>query len=166
MTTMFAYPSDKMINVGTDNEGNDIYRLFIMFYDDSDWASAIIGEGQESQGQVLMNAIDFHIPTPEANETNAQPAVSSMLKQSYPNPFSSNSTFECDLKKSGDVSLKMYNVKGQLVKTLVDDYQTASTHQIMWDGKDDFGRTVSCGLYFSKLSTSGISETRKIVIIK
>ncbi|MBN2829197.1 MAG: T9SS type A sorting domain-containing protein [Candidatus Cloacimonetes bacterium] len=167
MTTMYAYPGQKMMNIGVDGEGNDIYRLFIMFHNDDNWGSSVIGEGQAGPGQVIMNAIDFHIPPAVANNENTQPAITNMMKQNYPNPFGSSDTnIEYTLKNSGKVNLSIYNIKGQLVKTLVDEMQSATQHQISWNGIDTTGKTAPSGVYFYRLRTDEKTETRKMIKIK
>ena len=62
------------------------------------------------------------------------------LFQNYPNPFISSTSIRYSIAKSGRVELKIYNVAGQLVKTLVNGEQKAGTYKIEWDGKDEEGR--------------------------
>jgi hypothetical protein len=167
MTTMYAYPSQYLKHMGVDGDGNEIYRLFLMFDNDDNWASSVIGEGQAGPGQVVMNTIDFHIPPIVANLEDTHPVVTNQLGQNYPNPFSSSSTsIEYTLKENSKVELSIYNLKGQLVKTLVDETKDASTHQIAWNGLDDSGKKAPSGVYFYRLKANGRTETRKMVKIK
>jgi flagellar hook assembly protein FlgD len=65
------------------------------------------------------------------------------------------------------VTLRVYNVRGQLVKTLVDDTREAGiTHRIEWDGRNDAGQRVASGVYFYRLTTRGFAQTRKMVLLK
>jgi len=88
------------------------------------------------------------------------------LGQNYPNPFNPETVIEFALPTAGDVSLSVYNVAGQLVKTLINGNMRAGYHQIRWDGRDASDRDVSSGVYFYKLDTNGFSETRKMLLVK
>jgi flagellar hook assembly protein FlgD len=66
------------------------------------------------------------------------------------------------------VSLKIYNAAGQLVRTLVDEEQTPMVEGLSatWDGLNDHGQSVATGVYFYKLTTTGFSDTKKMVLLK
>jgi flagellar hook assembly protein FlgD len=64
------------------------------------------------------------------------------------------------------VSLRVYNVAGQLVKTLVDEEKTPGEHQVIWDGKNQQGDDVASGVYFYRLSISDFSDSRRMVLLK
>jgi flagellar hook assembly protein FlgD len=64
------------------------------------------------------------------------------------------------------VSLKVYNVAGQLVRTLVNGVRDASSYTVPWDGTNDRGTTVASGIYFYKMETKDFSQTRKMVLLK
>jgi flagellar hook assembly protein FlgD len=66
------------------------------------------------------------------------------------------------------VSLKVYNVAGQLVRTLVDEEQTpsADAFKVTWDGRSDMGQPVSTGVYFYKMVTKNFTQTKKMVLLK
>jgi serine protease len=91
------------------------------------------------------------------------------LEQNYPNPFNPSTTIPFTLVKSGNVTLKIFNIIGQEVRTLVNGRKDAGQYQLQWDGKDDFGRSVASGIYFYKLSISGgenLTLTRKMILMK
>ena len=67
---------------------------------------------------------------------------------------------------AGDVELKIYDVKGRLVKTLVDRDVVASHQRVTWNGTDDRGQPVVSGVYFARLVTGGEALTRKMVMLK
>ncbi len=83
------------------------------------------------------------------------------LGRNYPNPFNATTAIPFDLAVSGDVSLKIYNVTGQLVETLADGYLQAGEHGVTWDAS-----TYSSGIYFYKLTTGDFTQTRKMNLIK
>ncbi|MCD4817482.1 MAG: hypothetical protein K8S23_02175 [Candidatus Cloacimonetes bacterium] len=91
----------------------------------------------------------------------------------YPNPFriSSNkrncaTTFKFNVLKEGKVRLDVYNIKGQKVKNLYDVYTVSGDCEIMWNGLDNNGKPVSTGLYLYKLESAGITEIKKLLIVK
>ncbi|MDD3284484.1 MAG: FlgD immunoglobulin-like domain containing protein [Patescibacteria group bacterium] len=89
-----------------------------------------------------------------------------VLHQNFPNPFNPETTISFNLPKAGKASLNIYNVKGQLVKTLVNETKTAGTHQIIWNGTDNSGQSVSSGIYYYKLNAGKYSSTRKMIMMK
>jgi hypothetical protein len=99
--------------------------------------------------------------------TGAKPTYKTSLSQNYPNPFNPSTTIEFTVRERSRVNLKVYNVAGQLVRTLVDeDRAPGSVHQVAWDGRNDAGQSVSSGVYFYKLVTSDMTQTKKMVLLK
>ncbi|MCK4694705.1 MAG: T9SS type A sorting domain-containing protein, partial [Candidatus Cloacimonetes bacterium] len=97
------------------------------------------------------------------------------LFANYPNPFypknkgirsSSNTTIRYDLSKSGQVNLEIYNIKGQLVKTLVNEFKTAGLYSAVWDGRDNTGLKVSSGIYLYKLCSKDFICMKKMILIQ
>ncbi|MBL7075585.1 T9SS type A sorting domain-containing protein, partial [candidate division KSB1 bacterium] len=89
------------------------------------------------------------------------------LSQNYPNPFNPITTFKYGLPKRSGVSLKIYNILGREVTTLIDRNQEAGYHQFQWDA-----RNLSSGIYFYRIQaydvsgSSVFSQTRKLVLLK
>lgn len=102
---------------------------------------------------------------PKDIEDAQLPALTS-LGNNYPNPFNPETTIRFDLAKSGKAKLEIFNVKGQIVKTLVNGDIDAGYHSIKWNGKDDQGKSVSSGVYFSRLISDGKSLTNKMLMLK
>ena len=95
------------------------------------------------------------------------------LHQNYPNPFNATTTIHYDLKENGKVSLKIYNMLGQEVRTLVNKRQLAGQRSITWDGRNNSGQTVSSGIYIYRIWVSTSSKeagdfikSRKMVLLK
>ena len=90
------------------------------------------------------------------------------LHQNFPNPFNPDTTIKYDLAESADVTLQIYNVLGQVVRTLVaSEAQNAGRYQIRWNGMDDRGVPVSSGIYFYQISADGMfSDVRKLMLLK
>ncbi len=86
----------------------------------------------------------------------------SRLSQNYPNPFNPYTTINYQLEKSGLIELKIYNIKGQLVETLLKQYQNTGDHSVIWEAKG-----VSSGMYFYQISVDGqLVETKKAICVK
>jgi len=84
----------------------------------------------------------------------------------YPNPFNPNTTINFYLPEPDNVVLEVFNIKGQRVKTLINDYKEAGSHSFVWNGTDQTGRIVSSGVYFYRLSTGTRSIVKKMLLMK
>ena len=88
------------------------------------------------------------------------------LAQNYPNPFNPLTTIRYELPSAGRVSLKVYNMHGQLVRTLVDEHVSAGYHTLVWDGRDEFGQAVSSGIYYYRMVAGTFVETKKMALLR
>lgn len=94
------------------------------------------------------------------------PAASAALHQNYPNPFRPETTIRFVMPERAHVSLRVYDVAGHLVSTLVDGVRRAGGQEVVWDGRDMNGAAVSSGIYFYQLSTGHQFLTRKMILLK
>ena len=97
---------------------------------------------------------------------NPNTPVASVLRQNYPNPFNPSTTISFDLREKVHATLAVYNLRGQLVRTLVDRTLDAATHAETWDGKDDRGQPVASGVYFARLRAGAFQDVRKMMLLK
>lgn len=88
------------------------------------------------------------------------------ISQNYPNPFNPTTEFSIDLPSPTHVNFVIYNVAGQKVKTLVDDYLDAGVHAITWDGTNESGEVVSSGIYFCRVVADENMVARKMILMK
>ncbi len=88
------------------------------------------------------------------------------LSQNIPNPFNPTTQISFALPQAGKVNLAIYNVLGQHVKNLVDDYMGAGYQTVTWDGTDFSGHQVASGVYFYRLTTGQFTDTRKMMLLK
>jgi M6 family metalloprotease-like protein len=88
------------------------------------------------------------------------------LRQNYPNPFNPETTIPFDIKERTHVTLAIYNIRGQVVRTVVDQTLEARSYGIGWDGRNDAGQAVSSGVYFYKLVAGDFQDVRKLVLTK
>jgi hypothetical protein len=89
-----------------------------------------------------------------------------LLQQNIPNPFTDMTLISYQLIKAGNVRLKVYNIAGQLVKTLVNARQESGVYDIVWSGFDDQGRRVSSGVYFCRLETDDQNAIKKMTVLR
>lgn len=84
----------------------------------------------------------------------------------FPNPFNPSTTISFNLSAKSDVSLNIYNVKGEKVKELVNEVLPAGKHAVVWNGKDDNEKQVSSGVYFYKMKSGNYRKTKKMLLLK
>ncbi len=89
-----------------------------------------------------------------------------VLEQNYPNPFNPSTTIRFALPEASQVSLKIYNARGQLVRTLISGNYESGVHEIRWDARNDLGETVSSGFYFYRMQAGNFVENRKMVLLR
>jgi len=95
------------------------------------------------------------------------------LSQNYPNPFNPSTTIPFQVYGSPSIvhspihtTFKIYNILGDLVRTLMDEKKMPGNYQVVWDGRDDEGEKVSSGIYFYRLEAGDYSEMKKMILIK
>ena len=88
------------------------------------------------------------------------------LSQNYPNPFNSETNISYQLPAESDVRLEIYNLAGQLVRTLVSDRQEAGSYTVRWDGRDGSGKEVAGGIYFYRIRAGKFSQIKKMVLLR
>ena len=88
------------------------------------------------------------------------------VSQNYPNPFNPATEFRFDLPRASHVTIEVFNILGQKVKTLVDERRAVGSHVVDWDGKDERGADISSGIYFYKMVADDFSDIKKMVLLK
>ncbi|MCK4653007.1 MAG: carboxypeptidase regulatory-like domain-containing protein, partial [Candidatus Cloacimonetes bacterium] len=115
-------------------------------------------ESEFSDGAVIIHeptiAGDILIPT------------KTELAGNYPNPFNPITTITYNLNEDLKVTLEIYNIKGQKVRTIVNKEQPAGYYKTIWNGKDDNDRSVASGIYFYKMKTKKYSSIKKMILMK
>lgn len=131
-----------------------------------------------SQDPISLEAGEFHIYTDKKLEApedsllvnikgkiNKIP-LSFALKQNYPNPFNPQTTIEYQIDKQAKVTLKVFDILGRHVITLVNKNQTAGLFNVNWNGMNQYGKKAASGVYFYRLSTGKKSIVRKMLLIQ
>jgi hypothetical protein len=88
------------------------------------------------------------------------------VSQNYPNPFNPSTKIDYAVSKQSFVTLKVYNMLGQEVRTLVSGEQNVGVHTEIWDGIDNWGSAVPSGIYFYTMTAENFSQTRKMIFLK
>ena len=109
-------------------------------------------------------------PPSAVEEDQESQAISNFsLKQNYPNPFNPTTSIRYAVgsrQRPVPTTLKIYNILGQKVRTLVDEPKTSGNHEVTWDGKDDKGKEVASGIYFYQLEVGEFTECKKMLLLK
>jgi hypothetical protein len=110
--------------------------------------------------------IYFGIPGDSGNASPVLPGIA-FQTSNYPNPFNPSTTIKYSMPKAGHLKLSVYNVRGQLVKTLIDGTRPAGADQtIVWDGTNNQGGSVASGVYFYEARTGGDVKVKKMALVK
>ncbi len=108
----------------------------------------------------------FGVTTSVNGEKNSLIPANNFLFQNYPNPFNLNTTINYQITKTGNVVLRIYNILGKLVKTLVNNVKSPGYYTVVWDGKNDNSQIVTSGVYFYKIRSGQFTASRKLILLK
>jgi len=118
------------------------------------------GTGTQKNVKLTSNTLVLKI-----GASNLVPRVFS-LSQNYPNPFNPTTRMQIGVPEASHVTVKVYDILGQLVKTLVNDDRPEGYQTIVWDGSSDAGRTVASGVYFVRMEAEKFVQIQKVVMMK
>jgi len=154
--------ANAVINGTAVSGGGSVVRLiFKVIREFEDNARFEIGDGIVFDHKQLSNSV----VTMGVLEVQSTPTEFALL-QNFPNPFNPETTIKYNLAESADVHLQIYNVVGQVVRTLVVERQSAGRYQVRWNGTDDRGMAVSSGIYFYHVSAGKFQDVRKLMLLK
>ncbi len=134
---------------------DDVYSLKPMFPVDGEPVVAIINDPADNVGRLAGTAVN-------KSET---PAVTRILPNA-PNPFNPQTEIRFELAKAGQARLTIYDVTGRRVKTMHDGHLDSGPHSLVWQGRDDGGRTVASGVYYLRMDTVESVQHRKMMLLK
>ncbi|KPJ65734.1 hypothetical protein AMJ44_09575 [candidate division WOR-1 bacterium DG_54_3] len=89
-----------------------------------------------------------------------------VLRQNHPNPFNSSTLIKYSLPKRAHVTVEIFNVLGQRVRSLVDREQSVGPYVIEWDGRSDNGHELATGVYFYRVEAGDHVEVKKMLLLK
>jgi len=108
----------------------------------------------------MMNFIE------EKKDEEEIPVIKRLVVSNYPNPFNPITTIAFSLPRDSDVKIEVFNIKGQKVKELYNEFTLKGHHTVLWNGQDDKGRSVSSGIYFYRVQTVDVIITKKMILLK
>ena len=109
---------------------------------------------------------DIYYTNPTGILDNSIIPVATSLEGNYPNPFNPSTTIAYSLNSEAHVNIEIYNMKGQKVRTLMNEHQTAGKHIVVWNGKDDSNKSTASGVYFYKMQAGNFQQTKKMILMK
>jgi hypothetical protein len=116
--------------------------------------------------EVIISKFEYEdLSTAVGGQNGIAPAEYS-LSQNYPNPFNPSTTIRFEVPKPSHVLIKIYNVLGREVRTLVDGKLGAGRFAEIWDGRTDYGETVGSGIYFVRMQTNEFISLKKLVVVR
>jgi hypothetical protein len=126
-----------------------------------------IADVEEGTNKETLHPAITIMATKEALQAKEIPEAFA-LHANYPNPFNPTTTIEFDVPVGtyNYTSLRIYDVSGKLVKTLIDEPMEPGYHSVIWDGKDDNGKSVNSGVYIYKMTTESYHKTRRCILLK
>ncbi len=160
-SSSFDHTYLRTIKWHTKPENNSLraaYKAAVPTYLDSTWTIDDIVFTKKADGVYPPTALDGNYDPKIPNDYE--------LGNAYPNPFNPMTNIEFKLPVSNKVTVVIYNIMGQKVRTLVNDFRVSGTHKLRWNGRNEMGQKVSTGMYFVRMNASHFSSVKKIVLIK
>jgi hypothetical protein len=143
----------------------------VEFMMDEPGASVPIGHyatGIDDRVDLMANIMEYFGKAPGGSGTGVDEpnTLANRLARAYPNPFNPSTTIEYSVAAEGRVTLRIYDLSGRVVRTLVDEPIDAGRHVVVWDGLNDAGDRTASGVYFVRMETGKFSSVRKVVLLK
>lgn len=163
----YAWSDDNPYTLGQDSPCIDAGTTDFGIFDIPDWyefpSYDLSGNPRIYGDQVDLGAYEWQGQV-DIEDLLAVPVFS---MRNYPNPFNPTTTISFEIPHDAYVNLEIYNIRGQVVKHLLNTHKAMGKHSVVWDGKDDQGRDCSSGVYYYQLSSSdGKRHTQKMLMMK
>ncbi len=124
-------------------------------------------ESVDLTGEVYnYGSISLEIPQDNEDPNIPDIPVEYGLLQNHPNPFNPDTEISFNLEKEEFVSLKIYDIKGNFVNTIIEAQHTSGLHEYLWDGKNIAGKQMSSGIYLYHLESESHSSSKKMILLK
>ena len=122
---------------------------------------ALASDGEYEVGQTWL----VHVLEGVISDPVLIPQITN-LQQNFPNPFNPVTNINYSLVEAGKVKIEIFNIKGEKIRTLVDENKNVGYHSAIWNGKDNSGKTVASGMYFYNMVTNEYHRIRKMILLK
>ena len=157
----------------------DLFTIYWVFLNDETQAKAAFAELEKKypKSQFIIHAKielgiddakllkDSNFSLASQNQEEIVPAEFQLFPN-YPNPFNPTTTIQYSLPEASHVTLQIFNLRGELVRTLVNGTQVAKLYQIIWDSKNDQGQAVAAGIYICRFKAGDFTRVQRLVLLK
>ena len=169
------YQIDRLTSNGAEAlfESEDSYKRMFL-YENNDYkvisssvilATFVSGDTLNLRPYLAAEMVNYFLDF-NPNVGLSENDISTLSNSSYPNPFVNETRINFSIAQSGNVVVNIYNVAGQLVKQLVNGERSKGDYSVRWDATNDNGQKVKAGLYFYKISTSQMTQSEKMVLVR
>ena len=162
-----AHKSPELIPWWSVNSGGNVYSGSGSYRLSSSVGQSVAGRAEGINHTVWVgfwNQGIIFVGVDEQPMTQA-PRVHS-ISQNYPNPFNRTTTLCYAIPKSEPVKIEIFNATGQSVRVLVDRQETPGYRSVSWDGRDESGTNLGCGVYFYRITSPEFQATRKMLLLR
>ena len=139
-------------------------RIYLYYLRDYDNVIIFDLENELAKGEHVYDLKSYL--TLDVLQNNIQTITSFNLFHNYPNPFNPSTTISYQISEKTRVNLTVYNINGQIVKTLDNNVQERGLHCNVWDGTDSLGEKVASGIYLYRLNAGNFSKTQKMTFMR
>ncbi|NQV17017.1 MAG: T9SS type A sorting domain-containing protein [Armatimonadetes bacterium] len=154
-------------------DNNNIYQMFPLSFDYSSTVPFIASIPEIGWDEILIrfsdNGFDFveyTIYNVNADNYELQSAITEAKLSNSPNPFNPETTIKFTAENAENAEIIIFNIKGQKVKTLINEKKDSGNYQVVWDGTDNSKKQVSSGIYFYKLTSGKKTLNKKMLLLK
>lgn len=112
-----------------------------------------------------VQTISVSLQVVDNDDPTVNPVITKLVGN-YPNPFNPETSIRFSLREAGNVSLRIYNLRGQLVRTLINSNYQSGNHTVVWNGRDNNGNSVSSGIYMYRMESPGYNKTLRMMLVK
>jgi hypothetical protein len=160
----YAYSAATLNTVPLDNARiiSVPYDFMYIYTDPNETAQS---NGLAARTRFLADVLTFFSVPTNPGDVSSVPGAEKFAVSNYPNPFNPSTTIKYTVAKPGHLTLKIYNVRGELVKTLIDGHVDVSS-QVEWDGSNNAGAKVSSGVYFYEARMGNEVQVNKMALVK
>ncbi len=162
--TLQKYDTSDNTRTPVDPGLSDNFGIGAIAVDDVGKVWIVSHSGLKSYDGTTRKSYTFDYPTSVEDHEKSPSAL--RITGNHPNPFNPSTTISFTLSRPGQTRLSVYDASGQKVRELASGHLSAGAHSAVWDGRDDSGRTVSSGVYLSRLESGGIVNSAKMLLMK
>lgn len=161
LTLFYSQIKAQIIIEGTvkDTDSNPVVNALIQIFESED-KSNTFSTYTDQNGYFIINNIYSDVIDNEVNIPNDQ-----IILRNYPNPFNPSTIIYYELPESGRIEIKIYDILGQEIRSLLNKFQKNGTYNIIWDGKNNWGTAVAAGIYLCRLKNQNHFKVHKMVLL-